>query len=181
MTSIDKTFEYYKQLWEEKFKEKKISEAMEIISKAGSLYPDRYETVYALIDCCREGLTLDTGNMELYYLLSMCFLRLGKWDSAGIVAKKALKINQKDVRFYNLMAYLSIMDFEPDMAVTIYKKLIELVPEEEYNASFNSGFSCLSCGKIEEAEKIWKELLLKYPDDKKILYSLDLLEKEKIK
>ena len=36
-------------------------------------------------------------------------------------------------------------------------------------------------GKIEEAKKIWKELLLKYPDDKRILYSLELLEKEKIK
>ncbi len=181
MTPADKTFEYYKQLWEEHVKDKKISEAMEIISKAGSLYPERYETVYALIDCCREGLTLAPGNMELYYLLAMCFLRLGKWDSAGIVAKEALKINPKDVRFYNLMAYLSIMDFEPDMAVNIYKKLMKLVPAEEYNASFNTGFSCLSCGKIEEAEKIWKELLLKYPDDKRILYSLDLLEKEKIK
>ena len=97
MTPADKTFEYYKQLWEEHVKDKKISEAMEIISKAGSLYPERYETVYALIDCCREGLTLAPGNMELYYLLAMCFLRLGKWDSAGIVAKEALKINPKDV------------------------------------------------------------------------------------
>ncbi|MEQ8168219.1 MAG: tetratricopeptide repeat protein [Candidatus Eremiobacterota bacterium] len=177
MTPVDKTFEYYKQLWEEYFKEKKIIEAMEIISKAGSLYPERYETVYALIDCCREGLTLDPGNMELYHLLAMCFLRLGKWDSAAIVAKEALKTNRKDVRFYNLMAYVSIMDFEPEMSVTIYKKLMELVPEEEYNVSFNIGFSCLSCGKIEEAEKIWKALLVKYPDDKRILYSLDLLQK----
>lgn len=181
MTHAEKPFEYYKQLWAERFKEGKIPETMEIISEAGSMYPDRYEPVYALIDCCREGLKLDPGNMELYYLLAMCFLRLGKWDSPAIVAKEALKLNPKDVKFYNLMAYLSIMDFDHERAVSIYKKLMELVPEEEYNASFNIGFSCLSCGKIDEAEKIWKELLEKYPDDKRILYSLDLLEKEKIK
>jgi tetratricopeptide (TPR) repeat protein len=87
MNHTEKPFEYYKKLWEERFNEGKIPETMEIISEAGKFYPERYESIYSLIDCCKEGLKLHPETIELYYLLAMCFLRLGKWDSPAIVAR----------------------------------------------------------------------------------------------
>ncbi|HPZ07419.1 MAG TPA: tetratricopeptide repeat protein [Candidatus Eremiobacteraeota bacterium] len=181
MNEIEKPPEYYKSLWKEKFEKGKFIEVIEIISDLSRLYPEAREHLYEIIDCCNEGLNLFPEDMELHYLLAMCFVHLKKYDSADIVAKKALRLNPKYVKFYNLLGYLSIADFEKETAINIYKKLMELVPEEENNASYNIGFSHFFYGQIEEAKKIWKDLLIKYPEDKRILYSLDLLEKNEEK
>ena len=131
------------------------------------------------IEVCKEGIREYPGTMELRYLLSRFFCALNKFDSADIVAREAIKINPQDGRFYYITGYIATGNFEAYKAVDIYKKLIDRIPAEEIKGLFNTGFAFLSMNKPDEAEKVWKELLEKYPDDKRTLYALELLAKEK--
>jgi len=145
-----------------------------------NLYLNLKDTLSA-VEACKRGIRQHKNTMELRYLLARCFSLLSKYDAADIVAREALKINPKDVRFYNITACVAITNFEPEKALRIYSRLREVIPEEEVNALFNTGFALLSQGKEKEAEKVWEELLKKYPQDKRTLYALELLRRDEDK
>ena len=107
--------------------------------------------------------------------------RLYDFGLATVVIRKALRLNRDPVRFYKLLAYLYIRTLDIPQAIDIYQKLMDLAPKEENHLLFNKGLACFCMNNIEEAEKIWKEAIKKYPDYRPYACALEFTEKGKEK
>ena len=64
---VQNIIEYNKNLWEKNLLEGKVSEAIEIMSKIGDLFPDKSESFYELIRISKKLLKLYPEDMDIYY------------------------------------------------------------------------------------------------------------------
>lgn len=110
--------------------------------------------------------------LDYFFYAADCYRLSLKWNAAEMVINRALKICPEDVRFHNLLAFLSIMRFNFQRAFQIYQKIMEI--DEKYipQALFNKGFAYLVMGNYEETLKIWAELTEKFPAREDFYYSL---------
>ncbi|HPZ10284.1 MAG TPA: tetratricopeptide repeat protein [Candidatus Eremiobacteraeota bacterium] len=177
MSRSSDEFEYNKNLWEKYLSDGKFSAAIEIMCKTSDIYYEKVEPLYELTWICKKLLKSDPTNMDVYYFLAICYIKLYDFGLAEVVVRKALKLNPESVRFYDLLAYLYIRLLDIPQAIDIYKKLMKLVPEDEKNFLFKTGFAYFCRGKLEKAMEIWKDIIEKYPQDKTIMYALELTGK----
>ncbi|MEQ8171383.1 MAG: tetratricopeptide repeat protein [Candidatus Eremiobacterota bacterium] len=177
---VNNIIEYNKKLWEQNLLEGNVPLAIEIMCRIGDIFPDKSESLYELIKISRKILKLYPDDMDIYYFIAICYIKLYDFGLATVAVRKALRLNRDTVRFYKLLAYLYIRTLDIPQAIDIYKKLMELVPEEENYLLFSMGFAYLCMNNIEEAVKIWKETIKKYPHCRLCESALEFIEKGNI-
>ncbi|MEQ8187111.1 MAG: tetratricopeptide repeat protein [Candidatus Eremiobacterota bacterium] len=178
---VNNIIEYNKNLWEQNLLEGNVPLAIEIMCRIGDIFPDKSEALYELIRISKKILKLYPEDMDIYYFIAICYIKLYDFGLATVAVRKALGLNREPVRFYKLLAYLYIRTLDIPQAIDIYTKLMELAPEEENYLLFNMGFAYLCMNNIEEAEKIWRETIKKYPHCRACACALEFIEKGNIK
>ena len=167
------------------FEDKKYDKALELLLEAEKLSPapgkDIYRTLgeisFKLKDYEKAGsyyLKASEAGKEddpdmLFYAADSYRLGL-RWNASEMVINRALKL-KPEVRFHNLLAFLSIIRFNFRRAFEIYDKIMEIDKKHIPQAMFNKGLTYMVMGNYEETIKIWEDLSRKHPDRADFHYS----------
>ena len=105
---------------------------------------------------------------------------LKKFNDVILQCKKLIKKNANNFMLHQIcgLAYFSINNI--DLSIEYLKKASEINPSDMVCKN-NLANSYKSSGNIEEAEKLYKEILHKFPNNPVILSNLALIKKKNIR
>lgn len=103
-------------------------------------------------------------NFDLALSTSIVYAKKGDWDNAIKYCEKALEINPRSFEANNQMgfAYYCAEDFE--RCLEYYDIAFKINSKTEYSIYSNLGYAYEKMGRKQDAIKMFKELILKFPD-----------------
>jgi tetratricopeptide (TPR) repeat protein len=132
---------------------------------------DWYSAAEALLECLR----LTPAHAESTAALAECYYNLGEFDQSLVWIKKARALARGNISLANLEAFILIAMGQLEAASAVVG---ETLAREPYNkeALFAASELDIARGRSGDAVKRYQEAVRRYPDDRRLLVSLALVQ-----
>jgi tetratricopeptide (TPR) repeat protein len=131
---------------------------------------DWYQAAEALLECIR----LNPAHAEGNAALAECYYELGEFDEALVWVRKSRALSRSNMSMANLEAFTLIALGQLDAAAGVIAAILAVEP---YNreALFAAGELDIARGRSADALLRYREAVIRYPDDRRLLISLALV------
>lgn len=97
------------------------------------------------------------NNIDIYLILSECYLSTRDYDKAEECLNKVLRINKKSSKAYYMLGQISMKQFEYEKAISYMEKAYSINPLNR-DAVISIGTIYLKMGKVKDASETFSDL-----------------------